>query len=137
MLVAELKNKLLIRMTFTKHRNSYLKSQIPFFSNVKKSDSFASTKTQFLNFELAHAVQNEASKMPSKDEICEKHRVLSISASTWLKKVDDSCRAASQPISLFLTFAYLTKLLRSGTRIFRCIKIYRYMYTYIYIYRHR
>ena len=40
--------------------------------------------------------------MPSKDEKCEKHRVLSISASTWLKKVDDSCRAASQPISLFL-----------------------------------
>ena len=31
-----------------------------------------------------------------------KHRVLSISASTWLKKVDDSCRAASQTIPLFL-----------------------------------
>ena len=39
--------------------------------------------------------------MPSKDEKCEKHSVLSISASTWLKKVDDSCRAASQPIPLF------------------------------------
>ena len=55
-----------------------------------------------MNFELAHAVQNEASKMPPKDEKCEKHKVLSISASTWLKKVDDSCRAESQPISLFL-----------------------------------
>ena len=40
-----------------------------------------------MNFELAHAVQNEASKMPPKDEKCEKHMVLSISASTWLKKL--------------------------------------------------
>ena len=55
-------------------------------------------KTHFLNFEVAHAVQNEALKMLPKDKQCEKHRVLSISASTRLKKVDDSCRAASQPI---------------------------------------
>ena len=41
-----------------------------FFLQREKNDSFASTKTQFLNFELAHAVQNEASKMPSKDENC-------------------------------------------------------------------
>ena len=108
MRVEELKNTLLIRMTLTEHRNCSLKSQIQnFFSNVKKNESFASTKTHFLNFELAHAVQNEALKMPPKDEKCEKHKVLSISASTWLKKVDDSCRAASQPISLFNHVPYV------------------------------
>ena len=37
------------------------------FSSVKKDDSFASTKTHFLNIDLAHTVQNEALKIPPKD----------------------------------------------------------------------
>ena len=54
-------------MTLTEHRNCYLKSQIPFFSIVK-IESFAPTKAYVLNFEWAHAIQNEALKMPPKDE---------------------------------------------------------------------
>ena len=53
-----------------------------FFRRETKTECFAQTKTHFLNFELAHAVQNELVKMPLKDEKCERHRVLSISAST-------------------------------------------------------
>ena len=42
-----------------------------FFSQRdKKNDRFACTKYHFLNFELAHAVQNDTFKMPSRHEKC-------------------------------------------------------------------
>ena len=59
--------------TLTEHGSCYLKRQFPnFFPALKKLIVSPQRKKKVLICDLAHAVQNEALKMPPKDEKCEK-----------------------------------------------------------------
>ena len=78
--------KLLTRVSF-RHGYSYIKREFPnVFSNVMQKWPFCLNETIFSKFELAHAVKTDALQVPPKDEKCKKHRVFSISCSTWSKK---------------------------------------------------
>ena len=100
--MAELKNKLLTRMTLTEHRNCYLKSQIPnFFSNVKKEWEFRLDEKAFFEFWIGPRSTKWSFENASQRWKMWKTHGFEHFSFNMAEKVDDSCRAASQPISLF------------------------------------